>query len=165
MEIQTVLSTIEHVLCLNEKQTIYIGKPAVDFFKNYVLEHDNDFYEPLSGRIDIEAFVEKIHTLSTTFVLMQEKEIVGLIAAYFYDIPSEKGFITLTHTKKEFRGQHLSNVLMEAVKSYARSIKFRYVDLKVYKANLPAFNLYIKHGFEVLSDENGRCLMRWAVNN
>ena len=160
-DINSVISTIEQEQVLNEKQTIYIGKPSVDFFKEYVLTHDNDFYEPLSGRIDVDAFVNKVHTLSTTFVLVQEGEVAGLIASYFYDLPSEKGFITLTHTRREFRGQHLSTILLKAVQEYARSINFKYIDLMVYKENAPAFNLYLKHGFKVLTDDNGRCLMRW----
>ena len=104
IDINVILSTIEQVHTLNENQTVYVGKPATAFFKEYVLEHDNDFYEPLSGRIDVDAFVNKVHTLSTTFVLVQEGEVAGLIASYFYDLPSEKGFITLTHTRQEFRG-------------------------------------------------------------
>lgn len=161
-DINAVFSTIEQVQDLNEKQTIYVGKPSVDFFKGYVLAHDNDFYEPLSGRIDVDAFVKKVHTLSTTFVLVQEGEVAGLIASYFYDLPSEKGFITLTHTRREFRGQHLSTILLRAVQEYASSIHFKYIDLMVYKDNAPAFNLYRKHGFKVLTDDNGRCLMRWV---
>lgn len=162
-DINSVISTIEQEQVLNEKQTIYIGKPSVDFFKEYVLAHDNDFYEPLSGRIDVDAFVNKVHTLSTTFVLVQEGVVAGLIASYFYDLPSEKGFITLTHTRREFRGQHLSTILLKTVQEYARSINFKYIDLMVYKDNAPAFNLYLKHGFKVLSVSNGRCLMRWEA--
>lgn len=163
IDIHFVLSTIQQVQVINDKQTIYIGKPSLDFFKGYVLAHDRDFYEPLSGRIDIEAFVNKVHTWSTTFVLVQSGEVAGLIASYFYDLPSEKGFITLTHTKREFRGQHLSTILLASVQEFARSINFKYIDLMVYKDNAPAYNLYLKHGFRVLTDNNGRCLMRWEV--
>lgn len=159
----SVFSNVEYVQVLNDKQTIYVGKPSVDFFKEYVLAHDNDFYEPLSDRIDVDAFVNKVHTLSTSFVLVQEGVVAGLIASYFYDLPSEKGFITLTHTRREFRGQHLSTILLKTVQEYARSINFKYIDLMVYKDNAPAFNLYLKHGFKVLSVSNGRCLMRWEA--
>lgn len=161
--IEDILSTIEQVHKLEEDKIIYVGKPSVAFFREYVLAHDNDFYEPLSGRVDIETFVEKVHRLSTSFILVIDGEVAGLIASYFYDVPSEKGFVTLTHTKKEYRGQHLSTVLLKAVQDYARSVHFKYIDLMVYKANIPAFNLYKKHDFEVLEDNNGRCLMRWKV--
>lgn len=162
-DINAVFSTIEQIQVLNKEQIIYVGKPSVNFFKEYVLVHDNDFYETLSGRIDVDAFVNKVHTLSTTFVLVQEGEVAGLIASYFYDLLSEKGFITLTHTRREFRGQHLSTILLRAVQEYARSINFKRIALMVYKDNAPAFNLYLKHGFKVLMDENGRCLMMWEV--
>lgn len=161
IEVNSIFSTIEQVQVLNDRITIYIGKPSLDFFKGYVLDHDRDFYEPLSGRIDIDTFVDKVHTLSTTFVLVQDGEVAGLIASYFYDLSSKKGFITLTHTKRKFRGQHLSTILLNAVQKFARAINFKQIDLMVYKDNSPAFNLYQKHGFKILTDENGRCLMRW----
>ncbi len=163
IDISNVLSTVEQVHNLNERQMIYVGKPSVAFFKEYVLAHDNDFYKPLSSRIDVDAFVEKVYNLSTTFVLLVEGKVAGLIASYFYDLLSEKGFITLTHTKQEFRGQHLSTILLKATQDYARSNNFKYIDLMVYKDNASAFNLYQKHGFEVLEDNNGRCLMRYIV--
>lgn len=163
ININDILSTIEQIHIINNKQTIYIGKPTISFFKNYVLVHDNDFYEPLSGRINIDTFVEKVHNLSTTFILIHEGKVAGLIASYFYERYSEKGFITLTHTKLEYRGLHFSTILLKAVQEYARSINFKYIDLMVYKNNEPAFNLYLKHGFRVITDSEGRCLMRWEV--
>lgn len=163
LDVNVIMSTIEHVHTLNEMQTVYVGKPTTDFFMEYVLAHDNDFYEPLLGRIDVDAFVEKVHTLSTTFILFQAGEVAGLIASYFYDLPSEKGFITLTHTKQDFRGQHLSTILLKTVQEYARSNNFKFIELMVYKENAQAFNLYQKHGFKVITDDNCRCLMRYAI--
>lgn len=163
IDINQVLDTIEQSIRLNEQKIVYVGKPSVDFFKEYVIMHDKDFYEPLTDRIDIEIFVDKVHKLSTTFVLVVDGKVAGLIAAYFYDVPSEKGFITLTHIKREFQGQHLSTILLETVQNYVRSINFKYIDLMVYKDNVPAFKLYQKHGFEILENKNGRCLMRWKA--
>lgn len=161
---EIVFSCIEHECHINKDKVVYVGKPRKEFFKEYILKYDNDFYEPLSSRIDIDSFVEKVHTLSTTFVLVYKGEVVGLIASYFYDISSEKGFITLVHTKHKFRGQHLSIDLVETAQAYAKSINFKYIDLMVYKDNASAYNLYSKYGFKVISEENGRCAMRWTAN-
>lgn len=163
ININEILSTVEQVHVINNKQTVYVGRPTIPFFKDYVIVHDNDFYEPLSSRISIDSFVEKVHNLSTTFILIHEGNVCGLIASYFYERSSKKGFITLTHTKLEYRGQHLSTVLLKTVQEYARSINFKYIDLMVYKNNESAFNLYLKHGFKVITDSEGRCLMRWKV--
>lgn len=162
-DINEVLCTIKRINILNEHHVVYIGKPHSTFFKKYVLAHDNDFYEPLTYRIDVDAFVKKVHNLSTTFILTVDDEIAGLIAAYFYDMLSEKGFITIVHVKRAFQGRHLSTILLQATQDYAHSIRFKYIDLMVYRNNTPAFNLYRKHGFEVLEDNNGRCLMRWKA--
>lgn len=160
----TVFSKVESRQQISDDIVLYIGKVQVDFMYEYLTASDNDFYEPLSARVDLRMFAEKLHDLSTTFVIVYKQEIAGLIASYFYDQSSRKGFITIVHVKNEFRGKHLSDYLVKAVQTYAESINFVFVDLAVYRDNISAFNLYGKHDFKVLSEENGRCLMRWTSN-
>lgn len=159
-----VFSKIESRQQINDDIVLYIGKVHVDYIYEYLIISDKDFYEPLSTRVDLKSFAEKLHRLSTTFVIVCKQETVGLIASYFYDQSSRKGFITLVHLKDKFRGKHLSDYLVKAVQTYAESINFEFVDLAVYRDNISAFNLYDKHDFKVLSEENGRCLMRWTSN-
>lgn len=156
-----VFSNVEKVLRIKENISILIGKINESYLFKYLTDADNDFYEPLSDRVDLNIFSKKLHELSTTFVIVYKENVAGLIASYFYDKPSLKGFITLVHIKQSFRGIHLSDFLVESVKSYANSISFKYIDLMVYKNNVSAYNLYIKHGFTVIEEKNGRCHMRW----
>lgn len=139
---------------------VIAGHPQKAFIKDYILQYDQDFYEPLSARVDMEAFSQKLSDLSTTFIIFKGGEVAGLVCAYFYQPETKKGFITLVHTKHEYRGQKLSLPLLDAVKKYARECHFENIDLFVSKQQVSAYNLYSRHGFITIEEgENGRCKM------
>lgn len=159
-----VFSSVNNVQKINEDIVVYTGKPQKDFIKEYIVTYDNDFYEPLSIRVDLDVFAEKLHNLSTTFIVVYKGKVAGLLASYFYDVQSKKGFITLVHIKREFQGRHLSSYLVKIVQTYAESIKFKYIDLMVYRDNISAFGLYSKYGFKVINEKSRRCTMRWEFD-
>ena len=146
-----------------ENSIVYVGSPQKAFIKEYVNKYDSDFYEPLSNRVDLDVFSSKISDLAISFILVKDARIAGIIVAYFYEPESKKGYITLTHTKTEFRGQHVARALLDSVKTYAKSNGFLYVDLGVYKNNIAAYNLYMNYGFEVLTDDDIRCNLRLTL--
>lgn len=144
---------------------VIAGHPEKSFIKEYIEVYDTDFYIPLSTRVDMEVFSQKLSDLSTTFFVVKDGVVGGLICSYFYQPETKKGFITLVHTKHEYRGQHLSVYLLDALKKYAVDKGFECVDLFVSKQQVAAYNLYLKHGFEMMEEgENGRCAMRWNKN-
>jgi ribosomal protein S18 acetylase RimI-like enzyme len=143
---------------------VVAGHPLKAFIKDYVLQYDNDFYVPLSERVDIEVFSKKLSDLSTTFIIFKDGVVAGLICSYFYQPEIQKGFITLVHTKHECRGQHLSLPLLDAVKKYAQKKGFKHIGLFVSKQQTSAYNLYSRHGFvTVREEENGRCQMECNI--
>lgn len=146
-----------------EDVMVYTGKSERDFIKDYILTYDKDFFEPLSTRVNIDIFIEKLCTRATVFLAMKRGKVAGLIAAYFYAPESKKGYITLTHTKEKFRGQHIAKYLLNAVTAYAKEKNFEFVDLGVYKKNMSAYRLYLHYGFKILSDNGVRCEMRFVI--
>lgn len=139
---------------------VVAGHPQKAFIKDYVLQYDTDFYVPLSTRVEMEAFSQKLSDLSTTFIVFKDGEVAGLICSYFYQPETKKGFITLVHTKHEYRGQHLSLPLLDTVKQYAKERGFERIGLFVSKQQTSAYNLYSRHGFVTIEEEeNGRCQM------
>ena len=165
-----MIETIEQLkdvvaVCPVDGQTCVVaGHPQKEFIKEYILRYDNDFYEPLSARVDMDAFSQKLSDLSFTFIIYKNTAVAGLICSYFYDPTSKAGFITLVHTKHGYRGQHLSLYLLNAVKEYARRIGFERIILFVSKQQTSAFQLYSRHGFNVLSEEeSGRCKMECTL--
>ena len=59
-EVENVFRGVESKLQINEDVSIYIGQPREEFFYQYVCDYDSDFYEPLSVRVNLVAFAEKI---------------------------------------------------------------------------------------------------------
>lgn len=166
IEIKEQLKDITTVCPINEQISVVAGHPRKEFIKDYILQYDSDFYKPLSARVDMDAFSQKLSDLSTTFVIYKDAEVAGLICSYFYDPASRAGFITLVHTKHEYRGQHLSLYLLNAVKEYARKRGFERISLFVSKQQTSAFQLYLQHGFNVISEEeSGRCKMECEIDN
>lgn len=163
--IKEQLKDVEVYFSVDSRTCIIAGHPQKEFIKNYVLQYDNDFYEPLSARVGMEAFSQKLSELSTTFIIYDEREVAGLVCAYFYDSSSKAGFITLVHTKREYRGRHYSLFLLNAVKEYARGHGFDRINLIVSKQQKSAYQLYSRHGFVIISeDENGRCKMECILS-
>lgn len=160
IETKEQLKDVEVVCPIDGQTCVVAGHPQKEFIKEYILQYDNDFYEPLSARVDMDIFSQKLSDLSTTFVIYKDAEVAGLICSYFYDPASKAGFITLVHTKHEYRGQHLSLHLLNTVKEYAHKRGFERITLFVSKQQTSAYQLYSRHGFTVLSeDENERCKM------
>ena len=161
LDVSEYFRQLDSQYVVGENEKIVVGYPKEEFIHHYIIQHDNDFYEPLSARVDIKTYSTKLSELSTTFILFLNDDVTGLICSYFYDVDSQKGFITLVHTKKEYRGRHLSVKLLEAVKNYARGHGFKSISLFVSRQQTSAYNLYLHHDFEVLSEgPNGRCHMQ-----
>lgn len=158
-----VFSRVLDIKYIANNISVYMGFMQKEFVKEYVINYDNDFYEPLSGRVNLDSFSDKLHGLANTFVIVYNGEVAGLLASYFYDKESKKGFITLVHVKNQFRGLQLSTYLVQTAQEYAKSINFNCIDLLVYRNNVSAFGLYTKLGFKVINEENGRCAMRWVA--
>lgn len=162
---ETTFREVETQYPIDESLDIVVGYPQKNFIYDYLYEYDNDFYEPLSTRVDFGAYSQKLTDLSTTFVIFKNEVVAGLICSYFYQPESGTGFITLVHTKREYRGQHLSVHLLTSVQNYASKHGFRNLELYVSKQQKSAYNLYIRHGFNVISEEaNGRCRMKCVLS-
>lgn len=165
IETKEQLKDVVAVCPVDGQTCIVVGHPQNKFIKEYILQYDNDFFEPLSSRIDMNGFSQKLSDLSLTFIIYKDAAVAGLICSYFYDPANKVGFITLVHTKHEYRGQHLSLHLLNTVKEYARRNGFERIALFVSKQQKSAFQLYSRHGFIVLSeDKSGRCKMECIIN-
>ena len=81
--------------------------------------------------------------------ISDEKELVGVItcSTTLFDADIESVFV-----KKEFRKQGLASLLINGLENELKEKKIEKIFLEVRKSNLPAQNLYIKHGFDKISE-------------
>ncbi|EAI5630689.1 UDP-4-amino-4,6-dideoxy-N-acetyl-beta-L-altrosamine N-acetyltransferase [Campylobacter lari] len=90
----------------------------------------------------------KTNTTKKYFLVYIDKIIIGVI-----------NFINITNNSCEFGlygiKKGVGNLLMQKIKSYAFSVlKIQTLNACVFKENTKALNLYLKHGFEIIREDN-----------
>jgi ribosomal protein S18 acetylase RimI-like enzyme len=107
------------------------------------------FDPPLHTYVDISKYAEKIFEKAITFEMWDGELLIGLIAAYFNDKTTRRGFITNVSVLDYFYGRGIATFLLNEVVKYGVQNSFRQIDLELNKNNLAAFRLYKKNGFAI----------------
>ena len=134
-----------------------------DFFT----EHDNDYFEKLSDRVDIEEYSEKLLENSVQFTLWDNTNLIGLSPCYFNNVDEKIGYISSLTIKNGFRGKKLGSEMINQIKAYALSLSFNSVVVKIHIANTISHNFYQKNGFIdfIENKENDFRLLKLEVNS
>jgi ribosomal protein S18 acetylase RimI-like enzyme len=136
---------------MDRNQTKYKIKTATEKeILAHLMECNNSFSPPLSERIDLKQYSQKIFKKSITFEAWRDHLLVGLIAAYFDENFGNSAFITNVSVMKGFTGLGIASELLNKCIGYARKKHFREIELEVNKDNDHAINLYRK--FDFISD-------------
>ena len=108
---------------------------------------DASFTPPLSGRLEISGYAQKIADKANRFEAWAEGELVGLVAAYCNDTESRTAFITSVSILPGWQGRRVASQLVSQCIAYADRNGFRRIELEVSVQNTAAVRLYEKHGF------------------
>ncbi|PKP49332.1 MAG: hypothetical protein CVT92_15300 [Bacteroidetes bacterium HGW-Bacteroidetes-1] len=119
-----------------------------------ILEHlvacDKEFTPPLSQRVDLSAYSEKMINFATNIEAWNDKTIlVGLVSAYMNDPDNKTAYITSVSVCPDYTGKGIAKKLIAECLKEAKKNGFKQLQLEVNKSNLPAVNLYRSFGFEV----------------
>jgi ribosomal protein S18 acetylase RimI-like enzyme len=119
---------------------------------------DRNFIPRLSGRLDIQAYAEKIARHAETFEAWFEGRLVGLVAAYLNDRDRQNGFVTSVSVEELFMGQGIAFVLFKSCLATAQRRKLKSMTLDVHKDNKRAIGFYRKFDFQMMdtTDDNTR---------
>lgn len=132
-----------------------------DFFKL----HDDDYFEKLSDRVDIEEYSEKLLGSSVKFTIRDNVNLVGLSPCYFNNIKEQIGYISSLTIKNGFRGKRLGSEMIKQISNYAKRKNFSTVMVKIHYDNVNSLQFYLKNGFvDFIQDkENSFRLLRLEV--
>lgn len=108
---------------------------------------DTDFVPPLSGRVEINDYVQKIFGKATTFEAWSSGALVGLVATYCNDQEKRIAYITSVSVLKEWTGKSIAACLMSECIKDMKALGMRKISLEVASDNTPAIKLYEKSGF------------------
>lgn len=124
---------------------------------------DKHFIPPLTGRVDIAAYAEKIASRAQRFEARIDRALVGLVAAYCNDPLRQTAYITTVSVLPKWQGLRIVSRLLEQCIEHAKLSGFARIELKVSKANIPAITLYQEHGFLAVSSDDGWMTMHLNI--
>lgn len=108
---------------------------------------DAAFVPPLSGRVAIDAYAQKMMDKAMRFEAWHAGELVGLVATYCNDPEKRTAFITSVSVLPSWQGRGIAAKLMAHCIDHVRGQGFGYIELEVDQRNLAAVTLYEKYGF------------------
>lgn len=108
---------------------------------------DTDFMPPLSGRVDINDYVQKMLSKAMRFEAWSSDRLIGLVAAYCNDQETRIAYITSVSVLKEWTGKGIAACLMSRCINDMKALGIRQVCLEVASDNTTAIRLYKKNGF------------------
>lgn len=107
---------------------------------------DTSFAPPLSTRIDLAAYADKLAAHARRVEAWQDDVLVGLIAMYANDA-AQGGFITNVSVLPGHQGQGIAGKLLTRTLALAAELDLPRLRLEVYADNMAALALYRRHGF------------------
>lgn len=108
---------------------------------------DADFVPPLSERVGINDYANKIANKAVRFEAWSGGTLIGLVAAYCNDREKRIAYITSVSVLREWAGKGIAARLMSQCAGYAAASGMRKISLEVASDNYPAIKLYEKSGF------------------
>ena len=123
----------------------------------------NEFKPELNIYIDLKKYGQKIFDFASIFELWDKTELVGLIAAYFNNVTTKVGFITLVCIHKDYQNYGFASILLRDVINYAEENHFVEINLEVNSENLKAIGLYKKFGFKITKESDKNLTMKKII--
>lgn len=118
---------------------------------------DKLFEPSLSSTLDLYLYSEKLATHAKFLVCYVNSQIVGFIAFYTNNI-AKQYYIPLICVGSGYQCQGIGRRLLESLEANA-PISITSIGLEVNKANLIAFQFYMRMGFRIAEDRGAKYLM------
>lgn len=128
-----------------------VSTASVGDIHEHLLACDKFFQPPLSDRLDIGEYAEKLKTKAQNFEAWQAERLVGLVAVYI-NRQSGVAFISSVSTLPGFEGKGIASGLLELAFEHSYAMGCREAALEVSRHAHGAIALYSKLGFSATTD-------------
>lgn len=108
------------------------------------------FNKKLNRQLSEEELIEGIDKFlkyGHAIAIIKDRAVIAFMNLYCNNYDTLEAYINNTYVLEEYRGQGISNLLMEKALEICRINKFRSIKLHVISSNARAVNLYTKYGF------------------
>ena len=120
---------------------------SAELIADHLLCCDTDFIPPLSGRVEINDYAQKIVNKATRFEAWSGSALVGLVAVYCSDQQKHVAFITSVSVLRAWTGSGIATQLLGQCIDHARVLGMQQIRLEVSGDNAHAIRVYKKSGF------------------
>ncbi len=117
--------------------------------ERFLSEMDNEFEQPLSTRMPIADYLEKLLKYGHIIMAKYGQDYAGMVAFYCNDIQNQIGFLSILAVKPRYRGQGLGTTLFLTMLHAMRKAGMKCAQLGT-SANNPSVRLYERLGFETI---------------
>ena len=124
-----------------------LNKASEAEIAEHLLRCDADFVPPLSARVEIKDYAQKIANNAMRFEAWSGGTLVGLVAAYSNDQEKRIAHITSVSVLKEWTGNGVATRLVGQCVERAKASGMQQIGLEVAQDNTLAIKLYEKSGF------------------
>lgn len=142
-----------------------VNKSTQEEIEKHLFTCDKDFVTPLSERVNIKDYSEKIHKNSITFEAWSDKDLIGLIACYANDPNNNVAYITNVSVLSNYRKKGIAQTLFKELFKNKTILRFNKIEIKVFKNDISTINLYKKNGFKVNEQDDKQFIMEHVFFN
>lgn len=117
---------------------------------------DNDLPIPISKKIELDTFLNKIFNLGQVYCAFDKNKLIGTCFFYCNDERQDLAFLTLLVIDDKYRRKGIGNRLVGLMIKYCQMLGFKKLRLYTRVNNVQAIKFYKSIGFyEVKSDRIG----------
>lgn len=124
---------------------------------------DDAFVPPLSRRIDIENYANKLASKAARFEMWEGNVLIGLVAAYCDAAAGRIAFISNVSVLPESQHKGIASQLMTYCIDHSIALDLEGVELEVDSLNAAAISLYKKYGFSIKKTAGQTATMYLAI--
>lgn len=121
---------------------------------NYLKKVDFSFPIPLSRKVDLDEYADKLLEKATLCCEYKENELVGLVAGYTDNLVNNLAYIALVGVTENAQHQGIASGLVKEFCKVCNNKKIYKVHLYTDATNIKAIRMYKKLGFEEFLIEN-----------
>jgi ribosomal protein S18 acetylase RimI-like enzyme len=134
---------------MNKSVEFYFDQATKVEIANHLSHCDADFVPPLSCRVSINSYANKIASNAMRFEAWEGGVLVGLLAAYCNDGDRRAAYITNVSVLRGWQGRGIALHLLEQCIERVKELGFQCIELEVDRGNASATKLYYKKRFKV----------------
>lgn len=136
---------------------------TVDIISDFIFRVDKDFTTPISSKVNILEYAQKIIDLANVYTLENDVNSypIGMGVCYCNDFENQKAYLSFLAIEEKYRGFGFSNQLLDAIINDVKKTSMRCIEL--HTESPIAEKLYISKGFKVIEDINDRKKMSLLI--